>query len=70
LAPHLAGKTIVTLSEIIILAFLREIRKGRLRTDGLELYCDNRQIGISLDGSLIDPWGGGFFETGFRLRFD
>ena len=70
LLPNLIGKRIVTVSEIIILMFLREVRKGRMRTDELELYCDGRRIGMSTDGSMIDPWDGGFFETGINLRFD
>ncbi len=49
----LAGKTIVTLSPIIILAFLREIRKGRMRADDLELYCGNRRIEIGAEGALL-----------------
>lgn len=69
LLPKLLGKTIVTLSEIIILAFLREVRKGRMRTDELELYCDSRRIRVATNGDMIDYWDGGFFELGFNLRF-
>lgn len=68
--PELLGTTIITLSEIIILIFLREIRKGRMRTDQLDLYCDGRKIDVGLTGDMIDPWDGGFFETGFNLRFN
>jgi hypothetical protein len=69
LCSHLKGKTFVTTSEIIILSFLRKIRLGDMRTDELELYCAGRRIAIGVDGSLIDPWDGGFFETGFNLLF-
>ncbi len=67
--PDLVGKTFVTVSEIPILFFMREIRKGRLRTDEVELWCGDRLIELSSDGGFIDYWDGGFFETGFRLRF-
>lgn len=69
LLPKLIGKTIVTLSEIIILTFLREVRKGRMKPTGLELYCDSRQIRIGVNGDMLDYWGGHFFETGYNLRF-
>lgn len=29
-----------------------------------------REIELSEDGQLLDPWPGGFFEEGFRERFD
>lgn len=66
-ALRLIGKTIVTVSEIIILTLLREIRAGRL--EHLELYCGDRRIAIDKQGDLIDPWDGGFFEESFNLRF-
>ncbi len=68
LLPSLLGTTIMTLSPIIIRLLLREVRLGRL--DDLELYCDGRRIAIAKDGSMIDHWDGGFFETGFHLLFD
>lgn len=67
--PSLVGKTFVTVSEIPILFFMREIRKGRLRTDELELWCGDRRIELSNKGEFIDYWDGGFFELGFHLRF-
>lgn len=69
LLPKLLGKTSITLSEIIILAFKREVRKRRMRMDELEIYCDGRRIEIATDGDFIDYWDGGFFELGFNLRF-
>ena len=69
LLPKLIETTFVTMSEIIILMFLREVRKGRMDAKDLELYCDNQQIAVSTDGCMIDYWAGGFFETGFNLRF-
>jgi hypothetical protein len=69
LLPDLIGKTIVTVSETIILVILREIRKCRIHAADVELYCNGQRVEISADGQLIDPWAGGFFETGFQLRF-
>lgn len=70
LLPSLIGKSIVTVSETIILMFLREVRKGRMESVDLELWCNRRRIKVDKDGSLFDPWDGGFFETGFGLRFN
>jgi len=67
--PELVGKTVVTTSEIVILMMLREVRKGRMRTDELELWCGDMKIGVATNGDMIDPWDGGFFELGFNLRF-
>jgi hypothetical protein len=67
--PQLVGKTFVTVSEIPILFFMRAIRKGQMRTDEVELWCGDRRIELSTKGEFIDMWDGGFFETGFHLRF-
>jgi len=67
--PSLVGKTFVTVSEIPILFFMREIRKGRMRTDELELWCGDVEITVSDNGMMVDCWDGGFFELGFNLRF-
>ena len=70
LCPQLVGKTFVTVSEIPILFFMREIRKKRIRTDEIEVWSGDRRIEFSDDGGFIDPWDvGGFFELGFHLRF-
>ena len=66
--PDLKGKTIVTVSETLILGFLREIRLGRMRTDELELWCGDRKIAIGTSGDMIDMWDGGW-EVSFNLRF-
>ena len=65
--PQLVGKTFVTVSEIPILFFMREIRKGRL-TD-IELWCGDNRVELSIKGDMLDPWDSGFFELGFDLRF-
>lgn len=69
LLPNLVGKSIVTVSETIILMFLREIRMGRIATSEFELHCNGRRIEVDRKGDMLDPWDGGFFETGFNLRF-
>jgi len=69
LLPALIGKTIITVSETIILVILREVRKCRIHATDVELYCNGQRVEISPDGQMIDPWAGGFFETGFHLRF-
>jgi hypothetical protein len=66
-SPSLVGKTFVTVGETFILFMLRAIRKKQI--DSLELWCGDMRIGIGRDGSMIDYWDGGFFETGFNLRF-
>jgi hypothetical protein len=67
--PELIGKKIITVSETIILVILREVRQGRLPATEVELYCNGQRVEFSPDGQMIDPWAGGFFETGFNLRF-
>ena len=66
--PALKGKTIVTVSETLILGFLREVRLGHMRGDDLELWCGDRRIWIDIHGDMIDMWDGGW-EVGFNLRF-
>jgi hypothetical protein len=65
--PSLVGKTFVTVGETFILFMLRAIRKKQIAN--LELWCGDRQIDVSIDGDMIDYWDGGFFESGFNLRF-
>ena len=66
--PQLVGKTFVTVSEIPILFFMREIRKGRL-TD-IELWGGDNRVELSIKGDMLDPWDSGFFELGFELGFN
>jgi hypothetical protein len=69
LIPELTGKNIVTVNEIVILMFLREVRLGRMGPD-LELYCGDTRMAISKRGEIIDHWDGtALFETGFHMRF-
>ena len=70
LLPDLIGKSIITVSETIILMFLREVRHGRIFPGDLQLYCNGRRIGVGDHGEFLDRWDGGFFETGYHLRFD
>ena len=68
--PKLIGTTMITVSEIIILMFLREVRLGRIRSDELEIWCNGDQVKITNEGEFYDRWEGGFFEDGFNLRFN
>ena len=47
------GKTVVTVSEIMIVSILREVRVGRLSAGDVEIYCNGRRIDIALDGEWI-----------------
>jgi hypothetical protein len=68
-AYRLVGKTVATLSEYIILWFLREIGTGRMEPEDVELYCDGERIRIDKDGELIDKWTGGFYRERADLLF-
>jgi hypothetical protein len=60
---------VVTLSEFVILWFLREVREGRMVPDSVELYCDGNRIRIDMDGELIDRWPEGFYRDRADLLF-
>jgi hypothetical protein len=68
-AHRLVGQNIVTLSEYIILWFLREIGEGRMQPEDVELFCDGSRIRIDVEGELIDKWPGGFFRERAELLF-
>ncbi len=69
LCPQLVGKVIITLSEYVILWFLREIEQGNLVPEDVELYCDGQRIRIDETGELVDKWPGGFFRERAALLF-
>jgi hypothetical protein len=69
LALTLTGTDILTLSQIIIRTFLREVRLGLLAASDLEIYCDGDLQEIDIKGDLINYWPGGFYETSFNLIF-
>jgi len=69
LCPMLVGRAFVTLSEYIILWFLREIREGRLEPADVELHCDEERIRIDYEGELINSWPGGFYRERAALLF-
>jgi len=69
IVPSLLNKTFITISEIIILAFLKEVGMGYLKPDEVELFCDDKRIRISEEGELIDQWPGGFFRERSDLLF-
>jgi hypothetical protein len=66
-SPSLVGKTFVTVGETFILFMLRAIRKKQIAH--LELWCGDVEIGVAANGDMIDYWDGGFFSSGFNLRF-
>jgi len=68
--PELKGTTMVTVNEIVIVMFLREIRLMRMQSEDFDLYCGGRKINLALNGEMLDSWDGGFFEDGFNLRFN
>ena len=68
IALGLIGKTIVTVSPIIILTLLREVRTGRMECTDLLIYCNGEPIDVWPDGE-IDTWPGGFSRTKSRLLF-
>jgi hypothetical protein len=66
-SPSLVGKTFVTVGETFILFMLRAIRKKQI--DNIELWCGDYPIDVSVNGDMLDYWDGGFFSSGFNLRF-
>jgi hypothetical protein len=66
LVPDMIGKTIVTMSEHIVLAFQQLVRKGEICRHDLELHCGCRLIYVGDDGDL-DFWPGGFFPERLGL---
>ena len=67
---------IVTVSEIVIRFFCREVRLGRMKADELEIvyYPDQSKdpIYISVDnkGDFLVPWPDNLFDEDFYLLFD
>jgi hypothetical protein len=68
-AIGLIGKIIVTVSPIIILTMLREVRLGRMSYMDLNIYCNGKSIDVWPEGE-IDTWPGGFSMTRGHLLFD
>jgi len=67
-----------------IMRRMRETYEGKIEDESLKLtpddvailYVDSyegntfiKEIELDEDGSLLDPWPGGFFEEGFKERF-
>jgi hypothetical protein len=78
--PELIGRTFVTVSEHLILMFLKEVRDGRIDpTELLIYYVDRmdfehnhlpgRRIRVTRGGNLVDDWPGGFFRERAELLF-
>lgn len=71
LIPGLRRKTIVTVSETVIVMFQREVRLGRMEAADLELWCGDKRMELDHHGEMMDDdWEGGFFEEVFNLRCD
>jgi hypothetical protein len=64
IADTLIGRSFCTMSEIIILSFLKKVDQDDLE---VELYCDGIRIDIK-DGE-IHNWPGGFFRERAELLF-
>jgi hypothetical protein len=69
-ALALIGKTIITVSPIIILTLLREVRVGRMDCTNLNIFCNGEIQAVGTEGELINPWPGGFSRTRGYLLFD
>lgn len=67
--PTYVGKCIFTMSEYIVLWFLREIREGRMAPEEVQLFCNLEPIEINANGELIDEWPDGFFCERAELLF-
>ena len=72
--PGMVGKTILTLSEVVILWFLSEVGAGRISPDDLAINYftedgEHRTIRVDETGELIDRWPGGFFDWRVPLLF-
>jgi len=68
LLPELTGTMIVTMSDIVILMFLQEVREGRMEPTDLVLYCNGSYVKVDSEGEL-DWWKDGFFRTRSKLLF-
>jgi len=68
-AISLIGKVIVTVSPIIILTFLREVRVGRMVCGDLEIFCNGNSMPVDTVGEFINKWPGGFSRTKSFLLF-
>jgi hypothetical protein len=62
----MVGKTIVTMSEHIVLAFQQLLRQGKLDWRDLDMYVGNMSINFNTDGDL-EYWPGGFFTERLEL---
>lgn len=68
LLPELTGTMIVTMSDIVILMFLHEVRERRMKPTDLELRCNGSYVEVDSEGDL-DWWKDGFFRTRSKLLF-
>ena len=66
LVPDMIGRTIITMSEHIILAFQQLVRDDKLGFEDLHLYCGDMRIYLHVDGDLA-CWPKGFFQERLEL---
>ena len=75
----LTGDQVVTVSEIVIRFFRREVRFGRMKADDLEIFYipdqdgdskDAFVIGIDDEGEFLQPWPDALFDEDYHLIFD
>ncbi len=68
LLPELTGSAIITMSDIVILMFLKEVREGRMNPADLILYCNGTFVAVDSEGE-VSWWKGGLFRTRSKLLF-
>ncbi len=66
LVPEMVGRTIVTMSEHIILAFQKMLRDGKIHWTELDLFCGDSRVVFDTDGDL-EYWPGRFFTERLEL---
>jgi hypothetical protein len=66
LTQEMIGKTVVTMSEHIVLAFQKFLRDGVVDWRDLDIYVGNCHIKMDTDGDL-EYWPGGFFDERLAL---
>ena len=66
LVPDMVGRTIITMSEHIILAFQQLVRQKCIEWNELELYCGDTRVYLGDDGDL-EYWPGPFYNERLGL---
>lgn len=66
IVPNMIGRSIITMSEHIILAFQQLVRQRKIEWAALELYCGDMRVYHGDDGDL-EYWPNGFFRERLEL---